>query len=583
MLIESEDHLLLPDANKRDVRARRQLIVGVDPMATPAAPTLDGKISPPAQAPAATWTGDTQIFSGNQVQYGFIFYDPNYGYGTDITAGDSIDFASAGDGSAVITNIPALPDTAPDMQVWLVRLDSNVGSWELVADVTGQTEYTDQGGNSGYWYGDSSVYFQYAIGFQRGSAFSQIGDNASDYNYWFAQRRLSNFPATPAGATRWLLRYDSWNSGQWIMVADVTAVSEYVDSNEDAYTSGNGYWNEYDPGAQTIAPGGLVQSVNGSTPDPSTGDVSISVAVNDSTFSGQLSIAHGGTGASTQAGARTNFGLGTMATQAASAVAITGGTATLTSISVPGTGTNSQQFGANATTNGKNNSLAIGYGATITSSDTYGQGMAVGFNAQAYSHNAVALGPSAVASAADTFAFGYGALCSGAFGMALGNGTQSTGGGLALGYFAAASAANAIAIGAPGAAHVNTCVVGNYGTSEAGGQFVWCSQNVTTPDFQMTNNNTGVSSRRMSSLKASWVSSTDASRKSRVTLSAFDAAGTREGLRVEASGSAPMISVYGANAVAKQTVTGSRGGNAALADLLTKLANLGFITDSTTA
>ena len=41
------------------------------------------------------------------------------------------------------------------------------------------------------------------------------------------------------------------------------------------------------------------------------------------------------------------------------------------------------------------------------------------------------------------------------------------------------------------------------------------------------------------------------------------------------------LGFYNATANAKQTVTGSRGGNAALADLLTKLANLGLITDST--
>ncbi len=41
------------------------------------------------------------------------------------------------------------------------------------------------------------------------------------------------------------------------------------------------------------------------------------------------------------------------------------------------------------------------------------------------------------------------------------------------------------------------------------------------------------------------------------------------------------LGFYGASPTGKQTVTGSRGGNAALADLLTKLATLGLITDST--
>ncbi|MCF0086605.1 MULTISPECIES: collagen-like protein [unclassified Streptomyces] len=43
------------------------------------------------------------------------------------------------------------------------------------------------------------------------------------------------------------------------------------------------------------------------------------------------------------------------------------------------------------------------------------------------------------------------------------------------------------------------------------------------------------------------------------------------------------LGFYGATAVAKPAVTGSRGGNAALASLLTALASLGLITDSTTA
>ena len=42
------------------------------------------------------------------------------------------------------------------------------------------------------------------------------------------------------------------------------------------------------------------------------------------------------------------------------------------------------------------------------------------------------------------------------------------------------------------------------------------------------------------------------------------------------------IGFYGTVPIAKPTVTGSRGGNAALASLLTALANLGLITDNTT-
>lgn len=53
--------------------------------------------------------------------------------------------------------------------------------------------------------------------------------------------------------------------------------------------------------------------------------------------------------------------------------------------------------------------------------------------------------------------------------------------------------------------------------------------------------------------------------------------------RANDNGTAATIGFLGANPVARPTVTGSRGGNAALASVLTALANLGLITDSTTA
>lgn len=86
----------------------------------------------------------------------------------------------------------------------------------------------------------------------------------------------------------------------------------------------------------------------------------------------------------------------------------------------------------------------------------------------------------------------------------------------------------------------------------------------------------------MAEIQGAWATSTHSSRKGRLVLGAHDSTGTmREGLRVESSGAAPLVGFYGGAAVSKPTVSGSRGGNAALASLITALANMGLLTDST--
>lgn len=64
-----------------------------------------------------------------------------------------------------------------------------------------------------------------------------------------------------------------------------------------------------------------------------------------------------------------------------------------------------------------------------------------------------------------------------------------------------------------------------------------------------------------------------------LTLDAWNTTAWVNALTVTSNGT---IAFFGGTPRAKQTVTGSRGGNAALASMLTALANLGLITDDTT-
>lgn len=64
---------------------------------------------------------------------------------------------------------------------------------------------------------------------------------------------------------------------------------------------------------------------------------------------------------------------------------------------------------------------------------------------------------------------------------------------------------------------------------------------------------------------------------SRITFASTSATGIKIG-----GSSTDHIGFYGGIAIVKPTVTGSKGGNAALTSLMTALANLGLITDSTT-
>lgn len=89
--------------------------------------------------------------------------------------------------------------------------------------------------------------------------------------------------------------------------------------------------------------------------------------------------------------------------------------------------------------------------------------------------------------------------------------------------------------------------------------------------------------RALAALTPSFVVATDATRTARLSVTVYDSVAGREGVRLEADGTAARLGFFGSAAVAKPTVTGSRGANAALASALTALSSLGLLTDSSTA
>lgn len=94
---------------------------------------------------------------------------------------------------------------------------------------------------------------------------------------------------------------------------------------------------------------------------------------------------------------------------------------------------------------------------------------------------------------------------------------------------------------------------------------------------------TTTTSQTIGLLSARWAEATHASRRGEIAFLISDATTFRVPLFIGSNGAEATIGVLGANPVSRQTVTGSRGGNAALASLLSALATFGWILNSTTA
>jgi hypothetical protein len=98
--------------------------------------------------------------------------------------------------------------------------------------------------------------------------------------------------------------------------------------------------------------------------------------------------------------------------------------------------------------------------------------------------------------------------------------------------------------------------------------------------IQMLGESSTTADQPLAYIEARWASATHASRRSELTFLLFDAASFRVPFTMGSTGSASAVGFHGSAAIAKPTVTGSRGGNAALQSLLSALASYGLITDS---
>ena len=187
----------------------------------------------------------------------------------------------------------------------------------------------------------------------------------------------------------------------------------------------------------------------------------------------------------------------------------------------------------------------------------------------------------------------YGTAGGGGFDVIIGANSQRNGSGVnyatSVGYGNTVSGNNAIAIGASlicgdkaisigssltntgtqgiaiGYAHTITnqeCVfLGSFGTSNKDHDLHFGTGDNATTYFTMNASSSAAFDRCQMQLTNSWIDATDASRTSRVTLSAVDYNGLREGIRIEANGTVALVGLYGDNAVAQPAaITAPSGG-----------------------
>lgn len=262
----------------------------------------------------------------------------------------------------------------------------------------------------------------------------------------------------------------------------------------------------------------------------------------------------------------------------------------------PGAGANSEAFGDSAGGSGANasafgqgaqatasNSTAIGQGAwaTASSSSIVGQGGKTGTGSNVFIFGNF---DNSVGNYSNVVTAGLNATAIGSSAVSLGNAAMANSSAVAVGSGAAATGDSSTAVGGDASAtHSGAVVLGRVAASEANGDLVLGGYGSSAKQLRLVAQSSANNSRDQARIETTWIDSTDATRTSRVIHYSTANAVKQEYMRADGNSGGPRIGFLGAAATARPTVSGSRGGNAALASLLTALATLGLITDSTTA
>lgn len=188
-----------------------------------------------------------------------------------------------------------------------------------------------------------------------------------------------------------------------------------------------------------------------------------------------------------------------------------------------------------------------------------------GYQTSVTASESTAIGYQVNVAGVGSIGLGYGTTVNGANGF--GVGSQNTTGGNqsgTMGYGNSTSAQNAYSIGFSSSASASRAMaIGSGANAVTSGHISLCQAvnngDLTTVNIQGKSTGSGAATRDMINISTVWQTSTNASRRARAIFNVFDTA-AREVIRMEASGSAPMLGLFGVNAVVQPSTTGTTTG-----------------------